>query len=189
MKEATVPPRPAFHTSQPETPAVHHNNSACSEGKKIKSWHRLSDLGHGRRLCEVCAKLNAEGKRARRSFPVPVVGCQNSDRSYGCDHTLWGAGEPEGRALGVAADHPALARVDDLAAECAHPFDGGSEVGDRDVGEREAVAGAWAALVQPEHNPLVLGLPAAPLLGSAALQRRLQQLLPEASRAFRLVGG
>ena len=65
----------------------------------------------------------------------------------------------------------------------------GSKVGDREVGEREAVAGAWAALVQPEHDPLVLGLPAVPLLGSAALQRRLQQLLPEASRAFRLVDG
>jgi transposase InsO family protein len=80
-----------------------------------------------------------------------------------------GAVEPKGRALGVAADHPALAWVDDLAAERAHSLDGGSEVGDREVGEREAVAGARAAFVQPEHNPLVLGLPAAPLLGSAAL--------------------
>src|SRR5207247_3667293 len=33
----------------------------------------------------------------------------------GCDYSLGGAGEPEGRALGVAAAHPALAGVDALA--------------------------------------------------------------------------
>src|SRR5665647_1277112 len=51
-----------FHTSEPETPAVYHNNSECSEGKKIKPEHRVSGEGSGRRLCEICAKLNAEGK-------------------------------------------------------------------------------------------------------------------------------
>src|SRR5437867_3593803 len=79
--------------------------------------------------------------------------------------------------------------MDHLAAKRGHPLNGGSEVGDQEVGERETVTKTRAALVQPERNPLVLSLPAAPLLGSAALQRRLQQLLPEASRAFRLVGG
>lgn len=57
-----MPKVPAFHTSEPETPAVYHNNSACDEGKKIKPEHRVDGEGVGRRLCEVCAKLNAEGK-------------------------------------------------------------------------------------------------------------------------------
>lgn len=57
-----MPKVSAFHTSEPETPAVYHNNSACDEGKKIKPEHRVDGEGVGRRLCEVCAKLNAEGK-------------------------------------------------------------------------------------------------------------------------------
>jgi hypothetical protein len=47
-----------FHTSEPETPAVYHNNSDCSEGKKIKPEHKVSGTGTGRRLCEVCAGLS-----------------------------------------------------------------------------------------------------------------------------------
>jgi hypothetical protein len=46
----------AFHTSQPETPPVHHDNNACHEGKKIKSEHRVSGTGN-RRLCDVCKTL------------------------------------------------------------------------------------------------------------------------------------
>src|SRR5207253_3473848 len=45
------------------------------------------------------------------------------------------------------------------------------------------------ALVHPEPDPVVLGPPALPLLGSAALQCDLQQLLPEAPRPFGLIGG
>jgi hypothetical protein len=51
-----------FHTSETETPAVYHNNSACHEGKQIKPQHRVPGEGVGRRLCEVCADLNAKGK-------------------------------------------------------------------------------------------------------------------------------
>jgi hypothetical protein len=47
-----------FHTSEAETPAVYHNNSSCSEGKKIKPQHKVSGTGSGRRLCKVCADLN-----------------------------------------------------------------------------------------------------------------------------------
>jgi len=61
-KEAPVPRVPAFHTSEPETPPVYHNNSECHEGKKIKPWHRVEGEGVGRRLCEICAELNAQGK-------------------------------------------------------------------------------------------------------------------------------
>jgi hypothetical protein len=94
-------------------------------------------------------------------------------RNISCDHSLRGAGEAEGRALGVATDHPAIARVDDLAAERSHPLDRGSEVGYGEIREREAVAGTGAALVQPENDPLVPGLPATPFLGPTTIQRRL----------------
>src|SRR5438552_1068590 len=80
-----------------------------------------------------------------------------------------GSRRAERRALAVAADHPALARVNDLAAQRAHPLDRGAEVGDREIREREAIAGAGATLVQPEHDPLVLGppTPAPPQLGGS----------------------
>jgi len=76
--------------------------------------------------------------------------------------------------------------MDDLAAEFAHAFDGG-EVCDREVGQREAVAWPAAALVEPEHDPSVLDLPAAALLGVAAVERGLQQPLPEALRPLGVV--
>jgi hypothetical protein len=72
---------------------------------------------------------------------------------------------------------------------CLHRLDRGGDVGDREIGEREAVAWAGAALVQPEHDPCMLALPAAALLRSPVCERRLEQALPEPSRAFRLVGG
>jgi hypothetical protein len=45
-----------YWTSQPETPAVYHNNNSCPEGKKILPWHRVesSERPSGRRLCEKC---------------------------------------------------------------------------------------------------------------------------------------
>src|SRR5688500_16516972 len=84
------------------------------------------------------------------------------------------AGEPERRSLGVPADHPGLAGVDDLAAECADALHGGVEIVDGEVGEREAVAGAAPPLVQPELDPVPVALPAPALLGSAAAERDLE---------------
>jgi hypothetical protein len=107
---------------------------------------------------------------SRTSFLICVSSPALRTRRH---HSLRGAGEPEGRALGVTADHPVLARVDDLAAERTHPLDRGSEVGDREIRERKAVAGTGTALVQPENDPLVLSLPATPFLGPATIQRRL----------------
>jgi hypothetical protein len=46
-----------FHTSEPETPAVYHNDDECFEGQKIKPEHKLAGEGVGRRLCEVCDDL------------------------------------------------------------------------------------------------------------------------------------
>ena len=65
-----------------------------------------------RRVCSAGTRrartANAPARCPRRDRPAPL-GVSGSLRS----------GEPEGRALGVAADHPALARVDDLAAPSA----------------------------------------------------------------------
>src|SRR5204863_3303157 len=80
-----------------------------------------------------------------------------------------GAGESERRAFGVAADDPAFACVADLAAERANPLDCYREARYRQIREREAVAGAGTTLVQSEHDPAVLGLPAPPVLGPAPL--------------------
>src|SRR5947209_2983689 len=50
------------------------------------------------------------------------AGLRDPERSLGGGvELLTGAGEPEWGALGVSADRPALAGVDDLAAERQHP--------------------------------------------------------------------
>jgi hypothetical protein len=49
-----------FHTNSPEYPPehrnVHHDNDACSEGKKIQPKHREAGTG-GKPKCSVCQKL------------------------------------------------------------------------------------------------------------------------------------
>lgn len=44
-----------YHTSQPETPAVYHNDDACPDGRRILPQHRVPGRGSGRRLCDWCA--------------------------------------------------------------------------------------------------------------------------------------
>jgi hypothetical protein len=47
-----------YWTSEDETPAVYHNQSECSEGKKIKPENKQTGTpSSDRRLCEVCAGL------------------------------------------------------------------------------------------------------------------------------------
>lgn len=50
----------AFHTTTPEYPAAHrevyHDQSTCSEGKKIKTEHRVSGQGN-KKHCAECAKV------------------------------------------------------------------------------------------------------------------------------------
>jgi len=41
--------------------AVHHNNTACKEGKRIEKNHRRYGTDN-RPLCKRCAELNATGK-------------------------------------------------------------------------------------------------------------------------------
>src|SRR5262245_3053561 len=120
-------------------------------------------------------------RRSRQMRREAVRSSESTARAAGGRRCCLGrTGKSERRAFGVATDRPALAWMDDLTAELAHTLDGGREVCDREVGQREAVAWPAAALVQPEHDPLVLGLPAAALLGVAVGERCLQQPLPEA---------
>jgi hypothetical protein len=63
-----------FHTSEDETPAVYHNDDACHEGKKIKPEHRVESEGTDRRLCEVCAGLNASAGPPAGSLSMTGVG-------------------------------------------------------------------------------------------------------------------
>ncbi|HYZ76716.1 MAG TPA: hypothetical protein VE596_05015 [Gaiellaceae bacterium] len=52
-------PCPPFHTSEPETPEVYHDDDECHEGKQILPQHRVEGKGVGRRRCEVCDDLAA----------------------------------------------------------------------------------------------------------------------------------
>ena len=45
---------PAYHTTEPETPEVYHDDSACPRGQSIKAEH-LAYGTDGRRLCSWCA--------------------------------------------------------------------------------------------------------------------------------------
>ena len=76
-----------------------------------------------------------------------------------------------------------------LAAERQHPLERRREVRHGEVRQREAVAGAGAALVHADRHRVVLGLPAAAFVGAARLERRAEQLLPEAAGPRGVVGG
>ena len=39
----------------------YHNNTRCGPGSEIPQQHRISGTG-GKKFCQQCAKLNAEGK-------------------------------------------------------------------------------------------------------------------------------
>lgn len=51
-----------YFTSDPETPNVFHNNSACYDGQRIEQEHLRQGEGIGRRLCERCEELNEKGE-------------------------------------------------------------------------------------------------------------------------------
>src|SRR3954447_3038865 len=98
-------------------------------------------------------------------------------------------GEGEWAPLAVAADGPALARVDHGAAELGDPLEGRRQVGDGEVGEGGRVAGPRAALVDAEPKPVVLDLPAGAGHGGARLQLDSEHGPPEAQGAIGVVRG
>jgi hypothetical protein len=54
-----MPQVAAFHWERDKE--KYHNNSKCGPGSEIPPQHRIPGTG-GRKLCQNCAKLNAEGK-------------------------------------------------------------------------------------------------------------------------------
>src|SRR5262245_19971268 len=77
--------------------------------------------------------------------------------------------------------------MDHLAAERAHLLERCREVRHGEIGKREAVSWAWGALVYPDGSAGVHALPTLTLVRAPRCERRFQQLLPEASRPFRLI--
>lgn len=47
----------AFHSTAPNAPKVHHNNSACTEGNNIEAKNKASGTG-GHPLCSHCNRLS-----------------------------------------------------------------------------------------------------------------------------------
>lgn len=115
--------------------------------------------------------------RARRRLPrVPALSAR---------------GEAERAALGVAADRPPLAGVNDDAAEFGDKQQGALDVVDREVGERERVAGSAPAFVNADRDRLSVAvcLPARSLAVAAIVERGAEQARPEPPGAGRVVGG
>ena len=96
-------------------------------------------------------------------------------------------GQTEWRSFGVAADRPALPRMHNLSAQFDDLLECGLQVGDRQVGQREAVAGAAAALVEPDGRTGVLCLQALALLRPPLGERDVEEALPEAAGAVEVV--
>ena len=79
--------------------------------------------------------------------------------------------------------------MDDLAAQFLDADERLRDVGDVEVGKREAVAGPGPALVQPERNSAFPRLSAASLSLLALDERDAQQPLPEPTSALWVVRG
>jgi hypothetical protein len=78
--------------------------------------------------------------------------------------------------------------MDYLAAKRAHLLERCRKIGHGEIGKREAVSWARAALVDADRDPRVHGLPTLTLVRAPRLEGRPKQLLPEAPSPFRVVG-
>lgn len=56
-----MPKAPAWHSTAPNDPKVHHDNTACTEGNNIETKNRKSGTG-GYPRCKRCAELEGQGK-------------------------------------------------------------------------------------------------------------------------------
>src|SRR5271155_4994017 len=98
--------------------------------------------------------------------------------------------EPEGASLGVLADRPPLARMDDAPAERPDSFQRLADVADGEVRQRERVAGAAAARMdahrrRASHRRRARArLPTLPLRVIADIELDAEQLTPEATGAI-----
>ena len=97
--------------------------------------------------------------------------------------------ETERAALGVAADRPALARVDDAPSELDDALERPREIRDAEVRQREAITRALATRVQPERRAIVVALQALTFPLPPLVERDVEQRLPEAAGAGQVVSG
>jgi hypothetical protein len=79
--------------------------------------------------------------------------------------------------------------VHDLPAELDNLPQRVLQVGNRQVGKREAVARPGATLVQPDNRSRVVGLEAFTLFRPPVVEGNAEQALPEPAGASEVVGG
>ena len=79
--------------------------------------------------------------------------------------------------------------MDHLTSECLDARERLPNIGNGEVWKREAVTWSWPALVQPERDSILPGLPAASLPLLALGERYAPQPLPEPTSALRIVRG
>jgi hypothetical protein len=77
--------------------------------------------------------------------------------------------------------------VDDLAPERTDALERGVHVRDREVGERNPIAGARPSLVEAQCGVSAVGLPAFALTLATIPEFDLQELAPESTGAFGII--
>src|SRR5712692_1483582 len=99
------------------------------------------------------------------------------------------ASEAERAALGIAADRPALARMNHRPAKLDDARERHLEVGHLEVGQRPAVARPRPALMHAELHPARARMQTAPLVIVPPVEGRPEQPLPEAACPLEVISG
>jgi hypothetical protein len=97
-------------------------------------------------------------------------------------------GERERAALGVPANRPPIAGVDDRAAELADALECRGQVGDGEVGQGGGVAGARSTLVDSEAQAVGVSLPPGSGRGGPWREGDPEDAVPEPAGAIGIVG-
>ena len=97
------------------------------------------------------------------------------------------SGQREWAALGIAADGPPLAWMDDRTAEIADAPERRWQVVDREVREGGGVAGTRPTFVNPEAKAVVFDLPPGAGFGGSRHEFSAQQTAPETARTIGVV--
>jgi len=79
--------------------------------------------------------------------------------------------------------------VDDVPSQRDEALERLGEIGDAEIGQREAIARASATLVQPERGMSLVRLEALAFAFLSLVERDVEQCLPEASGAGQVVSG
>src|SRR5947209_11353508 len=98
-------------------------------------------------------------------------------------------GQPERAPLGIPTDRPPRPGMDNAPAQRLDLAERRVHVSDREVGQRDRVAGTGAALVDAYRGVPGVCLPAAAFGLAAVGQLDAEEIRPEPSRAAWIVGG